>query len=565
MEEINYIYVKIKGAQPTITFLDVIGILTTNHKLFSDKNKIEEYLFGHSKVCTGKLPTTNNHENLLYSIQVQDIYKNEDDEEKFPFIKYGKVISLPQILSIDHIDLSIGYIDPTNSHLNNFINTIKIENPNEIYLYQNDKLYGPFKFDKNLISPLKNKEVKFFKCEADAIITDNETNSSFYSKSLNDSLGYIDCMNNGQLIDFFKSKVSKTKEENELFNKVKNHVEAINSVSELDQIRVKRVKDIIEQIQFNELEIDEILKEGNIWRDVFKNQIEVHEEKLKSAIKIDLSSELNEIQDLKKSFELDVANLKQKHSLIINQIENSKNDLKEIENNKNLLISSIKLQSEIGLLPSNNVTKNQSNQIYFDVVNHNYDYDFDSKLSFDEKITEMCDDNSEKRILENFIEVLASKSLFYCKKVEKLKSYLKIFNEYTLVYQNVEVDWIKFDKLNDNGFNYIVSSAFESPSKLHVLILNDFNVAAFELYAKSIIDVLQNRRPYIPGTNKEFPDNLKIFLVESNMTQNEDCFASEIELINDIVGYIDMEELRFLRNIVRKDNSFAPLLWQNAQ
>lgn len=563
MEEINYIFVKIKGVQPTITFLDVIGILTTNNELYSDKYKIEEYLFGHSKVCTGKLPTTNNYENLIYSIQVQEINKNEDDEEKFPFIKYGKVVSLPQIISIDHIDLSIGYIDPTNHHLNNYINTIKIVNPNEIYLYQNDKLYGPFKFDRNLIYPIKNKEVKFFKCEEDAIITDNETNSSFYSKYLNDSLGYIDCMNNGQLIDFFKSKVSKTKEENELFNKVKNHFETINSISELDQIRVKRVKEIVEQIQFNELEINEILKEGNIWRDVFKNQIEVYEEKLKSAIKLDLSSELNEIEVLKKSFESDVDILKQKHDLILNQIENSTNDLNQIENNKNLLISSIKLQTEIGLLPSNNLIKNQSNQIYFDVVNHSYN--FDSILSFDEKINEMCDDNSEKSKLENFIEVLASKSLFYCKKVEKLKSYLKIFNEYTLVYQNVEVDWIKFEKLNDNGFNYIVSSAFESPTKLHVLILNDFNIAAFELYGKSIIDVLQNRRPYIPGTNKEFPNNLKIFLVESNMTQNEDCFASEIELIDDIVGFIDLEELRFLRNIVRKDNSFTPLLWQNAQ
>jgi hypothetical protein len=220
MEEINYIYAKIKGAQPTITFLDVIGVYTSNKKLYSDKIKIEEYLFGHSKVCTGKLSITNNYENQLFCIQVLEIYKNEDDDEKYPFIKYGKVILLPQIITFDHIDLGIGYIDHSNNHLNNYLNTIKIINPNELFLLQNNKLYGPFKIEKNQIFPHKNKEVSFYKCENNAVITDKESNSFFYTATLNESLGYIDCMNNGQLIDFFKSKVSKTKEDKELFNKV---------------------------------------------------------------------------------------------------------------------------------------------------------------------------------------------------------------------------------------------------------------------------------------------------------------------------------------------------------
>ena len=84
-------------------------------------------------------------------------------------------------------------------------------------------------------------------------------------------------------------------------------------------------------------------------------------------------------------------------------------------------------------------------------------------------------------------------------------------------------------------------------SAVNVLILNEFNVSSFELYAKPIIDLLQNKRPFIPGTNFRFPDNLKIFLVESSMSDNEDLFSNEIESIAKIVEKIDLEEVKFLK------------------
>lgn len=224
MEEINYLFVKIKGVQPTISFLKVIALQTNDGLLHTDKVLIEQYLFGHTMVCTGKLPSNNSSAESIYRIQLLGLTKAED-EEKYPFIKIGKFSVLPQLVSIPNLSLSSGFIDLDDDLLSNYLKTVTITSNQEFYLHQSNNLVGPFKYERGEIIPKTSKEVHLFPYDQSLALIDHENSLEFYLDSIKGPIGTIDCMNRTQLIEFFKSKVAKSQEEKELFNRIKQYID----------------------------------------------------------------------------------------------------------------------------------------------------------------------------------------------------------------------------------------------------------------------------------------------------------------------------------------------------
>lgn len=556
--EIKYIYAKINGIQPTISFLKVIAIQTIEGKVLREREEIASLLYGHDTVCTGNIPELKKDEDVVLKIQIQNITK-ADSEDKFPFIRITKIFTIPQVIPISNVDLSIGYINPKNKVIVEYINSLEITTTKEFYLLQNKELYGPFKIEKSELLPQLNKEVKVFPVNTSYILKDLENEVEYYLGSLKEPIDLVDCMNNAQLMEFFKTKMAKTNEEKELFNKVKQFISESDDKIGLDQIRIERIDAILDDLIINEEEIDQILDNQSRWIKVFKTQVEQYETKLKKALKIDLSKELEDVNIVKSKIEAEINNSKQDLDALKTQLEIKSEELQKLIENKDTLIATIKLQSEL----NNNVEPKVKS--FYDEI-HYQNEKTESSLSFDEKLDLICDDDvDEKKTLEYFIESLATKSLFYCNNPRILSNYLKIFNEYKLIYQNVEPDWIKYQSLFENGLERSVKNAIESPDVLHVFILSDYNVAAFELYAKPIIDLVQNRRIYVPGTSFHFPNNLKIVLVESNISSQDDCFPSKIDLIQDNVAIINLEDLNFLKIRTKNKIDFTPLLWENQQ
>lgn len=560
MEEIKRLFCKSTGSSGFITFFKVLAIELNTGLLITDNTEIVKRLYDEDTVCVYKFSIENPDPTLIFILQVEKVDKKDD--QKYVVIKANKFSIPPQIISIDSKIVENQYLDLVS--ISNKLNSDQIVNSNDIYLSDDKRLYGPLKIEHNELKPKKNKEVSIYPLDLNRFFVDNKTNYKFYTGNLDAPKGQIDCMTEAQLFEFFKSKVANSKEEKELFNRIKKYIDATSDYSELDQIRLARVKSIIDQVVFLENEIDDILSDKSRWQEVFKNQIEIHTEKLRNSIKLDLTKEVDEINRVKMKVETEVSELQKKLESILSQISLREEDLRKVKENKDLIVQSIKIQSELGISSGLNQYNNNEKSKFFDFVQHSQVIN-SGKLTYDEKVNAFCDDDVERQAMNNFIDNLATKSLFYCSKVEKLISFLKIFNEYSVVFQNVEVDWIKYEKLFENGLGFISNQAIQFPERLHVLILNDFNVAAFELYAKPIIDLLQNKRTFIPGTNNPFPNNLKILLVESNISQNEDCFPSEVDLIKENVGKIDLDDIKFLRNILRGNNNYTPLLWTDTQ
>src|SRR5690606_32883918 len=99
---------------------------------------------------------------------------------------------------------------------------------------------------------------------------------------------------------------------------------------------------------------------------------------------------------------------------------------------------------------------------------------------------------------------------------------------------NVEIDWIKYEQLFNNGLKQIVDEALTNSDRIHFLILNDFNISNIEYYAKPLIDSINKIRQFIPGTSSPFPENLKLILVETTNENEEENFPNRCLLLDKV-------------------------------
>jgi hypothetical protein len=83
-------------------------------------------------------------------------------------------------------------------------------------------------------------------------------------------------------------------------------------------------------------------------------------------------------------------------------------------------------------------------------------------------------------------------------------------NNCRIIIQQVEADWLKFERLYYNSLQYVWETAHQEPSVIHFLVLEDINLAGIECYGKPLLDMLDGVRLKLPGCETAWPENLWI-------------------------------------------------------
>jgi hypothetical protein len=94
-------------------------------------------------------------------------------------------------------------------------------------------------------------------------------------------------------------------------------------------------------------------------------------------------------------------------------------------------------------------------------------------------------------------------------------------NSYVFL-QQVEPDWLKYDFLHQNGLKQAWASAMAEPQVIHLLILQDLNMASIECYGKPLTDIISGIRISLPGLKGPIPQNLWIIGIPLPVFRDQD-------------------------------------------
>ena len=93
-----------------------------------------------------------------------------------------------------------------------------------------------------------------------------------------------------------------------------------------------------------------------------------------------------------------------------------------------------------------------------------------------------------------------------------LLSLLKATGNCKYMIQCVSPEWRSFDSLWNNGLSTLVESCNEHKEVLHYFVLQNCNLTYLPCILQPIVDMTLGLMSRFPGTDKQFPDNLRIIL-----------------------------------------------------
>ncbi len=131
---------------------------------------------------------------------------------------------------------------------------------------------------------------------------------------------------------------------------------------------------------------------------------------------------------------------------------------------------------------------------------------------------------------------------------------------YMTVY--VSVAWKSFFDLWDNGLSHIVEKCYEQPEKMHYLVLRNINLTYLPNYLQPIFDMQMGLTSVFPGTQIEFPNNLRLLCTATAddvipMTKDSLQYIGCLEKTEDL----SKKEFRPIQNASEKLKGFLdPIL-----
>jgi hypothetical protein len=421
----------------------------------------------------------------------------------------------------------------------------KLVDSTVFYIKIQDYAYGPLKFIGEKVEPRSGKEIYKFNLSDLSILKHDDLMYLFQHPSKAESLEDVDCMDRRQILDWLKGKIQDFGELSSQINQIIKVVDKIEVDNDLDKIRYNRVSHFIEGLEFNFQEVRNLSALTDNWKSVFNATFEKYsaefEREVRNSVELKLEDyeklKQNEI-DVKKSYqENELKELQKNRRTLIEIIERDqrvikkynedlvliKNQLSETEfvksellyevnfisEQKIRLINDIKIQSQI--LDNDGGEKVASDHIftYEEQVHVSADQEYFEDYNQMFHITRKLDIGNGDMFRKSFHALLTYKYLIAKDEIMVLY-FAKLFGNSKVIIQQVEPDWIKFQKLYDNGLSYVWESATKNQKQFHFFILQDINLASIECYAKPLLDVIRGLRQSIPGFDNPIPPNLHI-------------------------------------------------------
>lgn len=373
------------------------------------------------------------------------------------------------------------------------------------FYIENDKLlYGPFKSANDEIIPKTGTEVNTYDVSEVIIYTSGD--SSYLLKQPSSIIDKIDCMTTSQLGNWFKTQI-RNQQLNIDLNSLRKALES-KQLQGLDTFRMDRMFSDINQIYLSISELKALANSSEKLEKLYLDSLIKADNELKEELieplnqqRAKLESEISKLEQKVEKCKKDEANTSKKLEIIKEQFELI---LKE----KDRLINDIRVHTlvdDFKSTPEKLLTYEE--QVY--KVNGEPFLDLNEFITVFESSTE----NEEK--FENYaakiIQQFNGYRCFLSDNISSIIQIAKLSNNCKVIIQQVEPDWLKFERFYENSLKQVWESSYADNTILHFLILEDINMASIECYGKPILDILSGIRYKLPGINTGWPDNLWIF------------------------------------------------------
>jgi len=544
MMEVRTIYAVVKETRGSNAIIcQIVALQTTTEQLIIDNDTIVDQV-GNQDVF---VPVSSSEEfgtGSLIEIKYKDVNK-KPGENRLPTISYhfpnGIVKSkLRYAIEISDrniknqtidLDRVVKAIDPK---LFRFLNGY-------FYLSVGDEIFGPFKYlaDRHGIVPDVGKHTSRFKLR-DGEVTDYPIpgikDLLIVLRNPTDKLEELDCSTDGQLVDWLKGKIKSFPDSRpivEVLNKLRKQLseEQFNGI---DLIRYSRVRPLLDNLILNFEEL-ETIKKDEAWNDIFNAAFEKYKHEYKDQIEVSFQEHLREQERHLNELNDAVALKEEKISGLLENIENltlEKKSLNEeilhLTTNRQKIIQDLKLQLEL--------TNTKQNHIQFcEVLEFSNPSDIYYNDTGDVDYMDDLEDIGVPKVdeLNDGVETLRSKKFILGYDINFTLTLIRSIGNAKAYLQQAEGDWLKFEKWYSNGLAAIIDSATSHPKTMYFYVLQDYNIASPECYAKPIIDISRGIRKKVPGADNPWPRNLWIVFIplevdidEFGFEINEETFKS---------------------------------------
>lgn len=377
------------------------------------------------------------------------------------------------------------------------------------YLCDNEKICGPFKINNTKIQPKKDTFVHSFQYSIENLIEVDNFKFSYLLEEPQNKIDVIDCMTVNQLMDFLKSQLSIDRAEINLISKTYDNIKSLNKGnSGLDKVRIERASNYLSELKLSYEELIKMSSKRDEWSLLIYQIISENKERFEKETLKEIENDIQKKEVHKNKVLLEInekyielEKTKSQHKNLVAEIENITNKRKD-------LILSIQLAAGI----NNNSTgvKNETVKNYYEIISSKHP---SSITELDEFYDQLDNRVTSKDLLKNALYILKENRFLIGNSTELTLNSIQHLGSYEIMIQNAEADWLKYKCLEENGFSIICQKAMSNIETPHFFILQDFNVASFECYGKSILDIRNGVRTRIAGTENIWPDNLFFILI----------------------------------------------------
>lgn len=399
------------------------------------------------------------------------------------------------------------------------------------FYFQTDLfIYGPFDFKEGAVFSRPDTG----RCYASTAKILSYEDVSYLAKR--EQMEKIDTYDADQLEKWFKTRVATLNTKFDVVDDLNGILKAQSSTS-LDHIRLQRAFQILNEFRFTQNELSQLCKQSSLLQTSFDSFLEKAETEILVPIK-------EEKQEINNSIQRLLEKKKEINSLIENQnkeISLLKVDLSMLREDRDREIHHLRMQALVDPIKTN-----VKELIKYDLIEYRgTGEEYQNFADFGRSLVNSLDIGEQNgRLAVQTFAQLSEHAYILVDQLEFILHAAQCAGNCSLFIQQVEADWLKFDYLYNHGLKAAWEKALNNPQIPCFFVLQDFNLAAFECYAKPLMDVLAGRRKALPGYPAGKPENFWLFLIP---IINDSKFEFGLPLIpnsyKDFAGFVSLPPL----------------------
>lgn len=378
------------------------------------------------------------------------------------------------------------------------------EESSHFYIRHQGFVFGPFKTQNHEVLPRVGMTVNKYR------LTDQTYECEgihYFLQEPADIVGKVDCMTLTQLATFLKDQIRKL-ELNMDTAELKRVLET-QSFDDLDAARIERIVYSLDKLEVGNEALRKLAKESTRFHELYNKALQNVREELRTE-------QLQPLLDQKATMTKEITKLSAKieearteQAEMVQTLNIARTELNYISKEKMRLIEDIRVQS----LVKSSGTEAQGLLTFEEKVYQKEGAAFTDLAEFAQLMQQSMQtaENGKSRLAHHILYQLEAHKCFLTHNIEPVLQLARLSNNCKVIIQQVEADWLKFERLYHNGLKQIWASANQHKAMFHFFILQDINMASFECYGRPLLDLLSEVREELPGQQTDWPDNLWIF------------------------------------------------------